>query len=309
MQDPLLARSGLSLDRLASFVAVAEAGGVGAAARGDAVRPSQLSRQLKELEAYFGAALVERRRGAFQLTAAGTTLLEIARGALTRLGDFERQCAGRSTEVHLGAGESVLVWLAVPRLGPLLASVPSGPSGPTVAFTLHNLQSEEIVTRLRDGRLDFGILRQAEVGVGLESLTLGRVSYALFVPGSAPKCGSREPLRRLLNRLPLAVLEGGGAVHDALAAWAAEHQVELNIRLRCSSLVQVAAAVARLGVAAVLPTWAAVAFAAGEVTRVQASFLSQLEVPLRLAWSKRQFGLRPFLDGLAREIGQLLAQR
>lgn len=303
MTHPLLARSGLSLDRLASFVAVADAGGLGAAARGDAVRQSQLSRQLKELESFFGAALVERRRGAFRLTAAGRTLLEIARGALTRLEDFERHCVGALTEVHIGAGESVLVWLLTPRLGPLLEAEPP------VAFTLHNLQSEEIVTRLRDGRLDFGILRQADVGAGLESLALGRVSYALFVPESALARGPREPVRRLLKRLPLAVLEGGGAVQDTLAAWTARHGVAMNIRLRCTSLVQAAAAVARLGLASVLPTWAAAAFAPGQVTQVRLSFLNPLQVPLRLAWTKRQLGVRPFLDRLAKEMGHVLADR
>jgi DNA-binding transcriptional LysR family regulator len=303
MNRPLLARSGLSLDRLASFVAVADAGGLSAAARGVAVRQSQLSRQLKELEEFFGTPLVERRRGAFRLAAAGRTLLEIARGALTRLEDFERQCAGELTEVHIGAGESALVWLLTPRLGPLLETEPK------VAFTLHNLQSGEIVTRLRDGRLDFGILRQTDVGSGLEGLTLGRVSYALLVPATALARGPREPLRQLLNRLPLAVLEGGGAVHDALAAWAAGRGVTLNVRLRCTSLVQAAAAVGPLGVAAVLPTWAAAAFAPGRVAQVRLPFLSSLEAPLRLVWSRRQLGVRPFLDGLAREIGQILARR
>ena len=302
MSSPLLARSGLSLDRLASFVAIADAGGLSAAARGDAVRQSQLSRQLKELEEFFGTALIERRRGVFRLTTDGRMLLEVARGALTRLEDFERHCAGQLTEVHLGAGESVLVWLLMPRLGLLLASEAK------VAFTLHNLQSDEIVTRLRDGRLDFGILRRADVGAGLESVALGRVSYALFVPESALVRGPREPLRRLLARLPLAVLEGGGAVHETLAAWAAGHGVTLNIRLRCTSLVQAAAAVGQLGMAAVLPTWAASAFAPGQVIQVRLSFLSSLEAPLRLVWSKRQLGVRPFLEGVAKELGRILAR-
>lgn len=64
MNRPLLARGGLSLDRLASLVALADARGVSAAARGDPARQSQFSRQLKELEAFFGVALIERRQTA-----------------------------------------------------------------------------------------------------------------------------------------------------------------------------------------------------------------------------------------------------
>ena len=40
--------SGLSLDRLRSFLKVAEAGNLATAAQGDAVRQSQYSRQIKE---------------------------------------------------------------------------------------------------------------------------------------------------------------------------------------------------------------------------------------------------------------------
>ncbi len=302
MNHPLLARSGLSLDRLASLVAMADAGGLSAAAKGDAVRQSQLSRQLKELEAFFGTALVLRRRGVFQLTPAGQNLLDIARGALTGLDDFERHCTGQLTEVHIGAGESVLVWLLTPRLGSLLEAEPK------VTFSLHNLQSEEVTRRLRDGRLDFGILRRQDVAAGLEGAALGIVSHALFVPHTALLPGRRESARQLLSRLPLAVLEGNGAIHEILAAWAAEHRVTLQIRLRCTSLVQVAAAVSRAGLAAVLPLWAARDLPS-EVRQVPLPCLRALEAPLQLVWTRRQFGVRPFLARLAREIPRMIDAR
>ena len=145
MSSPLLARSGLSLARLASYIAIAEVGGLSVATQGDPVRQSLLSRQLKELEEFFGATLIERRRGVFRLTAAGRTLIDIARPSLIQLEDFERRCGGQSTEVHIGAGESVLVWLLTPKLKPLLAA------DSMLVLTLHNLQSETSehqVTRL-----------------------------------------------------------------------------------------------------------------------------------------------------------------
>ena len=48
--------SGLSLDRLRTFLRVAEAGNLAKAAKGDATQQSQFSRQIKELEAFFGVA-------------------------------------------------------------------------------------------------------------------------------------------------------------------------------------------------------------------------------------------------------------
>ncbi len=301
MSSPLLARSGLSLDRLASFIAIADAGGLSVAAQGDPVRQSLLSRQLKELEEFFGATLIERRRGVFRLTAAGRTLIDIARPSLTQLEDFERCCGGQSTEVHIGAGESVLVWLLTPKLKPLLAA------DSRLALTLHNLQSEEITTRLRDGRLDFGIVRRSAVGSGFSSLPAGAVEYAVFVLRSAFPKGQRTTPARLLSQVPVAMLEGGGTVSMALAGWAAENGVRLNVRLRCTSLVQAAAAVKELGMAAVLPMWAHAEFSEHQVIRLSLPSLRGLETPLRLAWSRRQAAIRPFMPGLARLLASALA--
>ncbi len=300
MSSPLLARSGLSLDRMARFLAIADAGGLSAASQADPVRQSQLSRQLKELEEFFGVALIERRRGVFRLTAAGRGLVEIARPALTRLEDFERRCGAQLIEVHVGAGESVLVWLLMPRLKPVLEGEPK------LAFTLHNLQSEDITTRLRDGRLDFGILRRSSVPAGLLSLPLGEVSYALFVPRSGSPKGHAAPLPLLLGRLPFALLEGNNAAGEALSEWAAANGVRLNVRLRCTSLVQAAAAVEHLGMAAVLPAWAESAFPPGRVTRLSVPALKSLATPLHLVWSKRQAAVRPFLSELAAALAGVL---
>jgi DNA-binding transcriptional LysR family regulator len=301
MSSPLLARSGLSLDRLASFVAIAEAGGLSAAAQGDPVRQSQLSRQLKELEEFFGATLIERRRGVFRLTAAGRALIDIARPTLTRLEAFERRCGGQSTEIHLGAGESVLVWLLTPKLKPLLVA------DPQLALTLHNLQSEEIVSRLRDGRLDFGVLRRSAVGAGLLSLPAGAVEYALFIPRAAFPQAQPATAAQLLAQVPVAVLEGTSTVSAALSDWAAENRVRLNIRLRCTSLVQAAAAVKGLGMAAVLPVWAQLEFSTEAVTCLSLPVLRDLATPLRLVWTRRQAAIRPFLGSLGRNVAAALA--
>jgi DNA-binding transcriptional LysR family regulator len=297
----LLSRSGLSLERLASFVAIAEAGGLSAAAQGDAVRQSQLSRQLKELEEFFGVTLIERRRGVFRLTSAGRGLLEIARPALVRLEDFDRRCGAQLNEVHLGAGESVLVWLVAPRLRTLLAREAKA------AFTLHNLQSEDILARLRDGRLDFGVLRGSAVSSGLLSASLGEVEYTLFVPTGAGRKCQKPALVQVLAETPLALLDGSNAVNDALADWASAHGIRLNVRLRCTSLVQAAAAVQKLGMAAVLPVWAESGFTAGTVERLGLVELKALQSPLRLVWSKRQVAIRPFLGPLAKGLARSLS--
>jgi len=71
MNKDLLSESGLSLERLAGFLAVADAGSIAGVAPGDPSRPPLLSRQIKDLEAFFGAKLTRRVGRGLELTDAG----------------------------------------------------------------------------------------------------------------------------------------------------------------------------------------------------------------------------------------------
>ena len=67
MFEKLFAQSGLSLERMKAFAEIVEAGGITAASGDDSNRQSQLSRQLKELERYFGAELLKRGQQRFTI--------------------------------------------------------------------------------------------------------------------------------------------------------------------------------------------------------------------------------------------------
>ena len=82
MNLSILAKTGFLLDRLAGFCAVAGAGSIVGAARGDAVRQSLLSRQIRELEEFFGTELVRRQGRGLVLTAAGVELAALGRNGV-----------------------------------------------------------------------------------------------------------------------------------------------------------------------------------------------------------------------------------
>jgi hypothetical protein len=75
----LFAESGLSLDRLRALLEVGAAGSIVKAAGGDPVRQSQYSRQIKELEDFFRAQLIERQGKGTRLTSHGKELARISR--------------------------------------------------------------------------------------------------------------------------------------------------------------------------------------------------------------------------------------
>jgi DNA-binding transcriptional LysR family regulator len=132
------------------------------------------------------------------------------------------------------------------------------------------------------------------------------VDYALFVSRATLPKGSPESAAKLLSRLPLACLEGNSESNHALASMAVDTGTTIEVRLRCTSLPQVAEAVRHLGLAAVLPVWAGSAFAAGEVVKLDLPILKPLRTPLRLAWSKRQEATRPEIARIAQVIVQQL---
>src|SRR5213080_2960431 len=111
MVAELLSEAGLSLERLQSFCRVAEAGGVTRAAKGDATKQSLYSRQIKELEEFFGAELMRRKGRGIVLTPTGQRLLRMTREQFASLIDFKAECRGQPLEIVIGAGDSIIQWL------------------------------------------------------------------------------------------------------------------------------------------------------------------------------------------------------
>jgi len=287
MHEELFAKAGLSLERLKTFSEIVQAEGITAAAKGDPTRQSQFSRQLKELEEYFATELVKRGRGQFALTWAGKALHELVGTHFAALEELRRACAQVPVEVSIGAGESLIQWLLLPRLPELRRALRN------TTFVLQNLQTEEILAHLADGRTDFGLLRQDAVGKSLKSVRLFKLEFGLFVNRKARPARLPPQPERVLGELPLAILEGESRVNRCLKEQARALAVTLNVQLACSSYTQAAEAVRRLGVAAILPVIARSVFDATEVDQIALPFLKGLARPMALAWSGRVAAIRP----------------
>ncbi|MFZ4595662.1 MAG: LysR family transcriptional regulator, partial [Verrucomicrobiaceae bacterium] len=114
MFETLINQTGISLERLAMLCEIAESGSIGAATAGNANRQSQFSRQLAELETFFGSELLDRRARPFRLNEAGRELAQLARMSLAGLEDFLARSKGARTRLVVGAGESLIQWLLLP---------------------------------------------------------------------------------------------------------------------------------------------------------------------------------------------------
>ncbi len=154
MFETLFSKGGLSLDRLRSFLAMAEAGSIAKAAPGDVVRQSQISRQIRELEEFFGTELTQRRGKTLILTPAGLRLSGLVRGQLQGLDDFRREEQGRPKVFVFGSGTSTLESMIAPRL-PALAEALGGSLLQTESH-----RSRALVEAVQEGRVDFAVVRR-----------------------------------------------------------------------------------------------------------------------------------------------------
>ena len=93
---------------------MADAGSIAKAAPGNITRQSLISRQLRELEEFFGAELTVRRGKTLVLSPAGRRLAVLIREQFRDLSDFQKEQRGDSRSFRIGAGASLLEWLVVP---------------------------------------------------------------------------------------------------------------------------------------------------------------------------------------------------
>ena len=244
--------SGLSLDRLRTFLRVVEAGNLSNAASGDPTKQSQFSRQIKELEAFFGVALTRRVGRRIEITDEGKRLALVIRRQFSELDDFREFMAGRSVNVRFGSQGSVIDWLLVPRLAGLRTALGDA------MVELEQMRSADVVRAVADGRLDFGIVREDAVPKEIKRWPLGEVGYALFAANALWKV--RSSIAELVQNAPIAELLPGGQFTERWHAWLAKEHLVNKVLARVSSFTELTKIVQTGQAAAVLPDLAAVDF-------------------------------------------------
>ena len=127
-------------------------------------------------------------------------------------------------------------------------------------------------------------------------MPLGLIDYALFLPpGMLSSNRSFKFPSQVLDRLPLAVLNGSSEIRQALEEEAQKRKIKLEIRLRFSSFPQLAQAVQTVKVAAIMPTLAAGSLTPGNFQMIRLPFLDGHSRRLSLVWNKPLAEVRPAL--------------
>jgi DNA-binding transcriptional LysR family regulator len=176
----------MELRHLRYFVAVAEEQNVTRAAARLHLSQPPLSRQIRDLEDELGLVLFERSAKAVRLTAAGRVFLDEARAVLGRAQEavesVKAVAAGRKGEIHVGYAPSLTVEI-LPR-----ALREFQEWSPGVRVALHDLSTEEMLTGLREEKIDAALLVEVSKPVlaGLNFEALRRYAVCLAVHPAHP---------------------------------------------------------------------------------------------------------------------------
>lgn len=281
MFDDLFNRDGLSLDRLHTLIQLAEEGTLIRAAKGDIGLQSRYSHRLKDLSGFFGVALTDRVGKTIRLTEAGEQLVKLSREHFQSLMQFMHEARGSAMSFRLGSADSLLQWLAVPSVAGLRRP------GAPLRFTLQNLGTEDIVARLQDQRLEFGLVSGDAILRGLKTKPICRVSYIIVVPYRISVRRGMLTLKQALLESPHVAMPRSSVTRQSIDRIAEKFGQRFDPLLECDSEAQCAAAVRTGQFAAVLPLWAWDSNTTVEHSICDDPGLESLDQRLVLAWHPR----------------------
>ncbi|MEY4483455.1 MAG: hypothetical protein RL693_907 [Verrucomicrobiota bacterium] len=298
MFEKLFSTAGLSLERLRSFLRVAEAGSITKAADGDPIKQSQFSRQIRELETFFGTELTRRKGKSIELSPNGERLASLIRQEFQALEDFHQQVNAESRSFTLGAGGSILDW-HVAQKSALVSKIL-----PDVTWRFESHRSKDLVERVRDGRIDFAIVRRNAVPEGQPMKRLGVLSYIGAVPFTmAKRFGAAEELTlQELSQLPFAIPSTEGQFHEVLAKSFENEDAILRPLAHCQGFQQVWALIQAGACAGVLPSITP----RDGFKAFQLPALASYRRDLVLHWNKRQMERRNISPSLLRDIANAM---
>lgn len=307
MFDALFSKAGLSLDRLRSFLEMAEAGGIAKAAPGDAVRQSQISRQIRELEEFFGTELTLRRGKGLVLTQAGSRLADLIREQLQGLDDFRREEERRPKVFVLGAGASLLEWLVTPKLAAF-----AGALGDAQLRT-ESHRSRALVEAVREGRVDLAVVRRDAIADPSKKNChpLLKLSFHLCVPRRLLPMGATVADLAdsgIWGTLPFATGRDGGQLDQAIRVAMAKVGIDFRPRFECGSMLQVRQLLVQETCAAVMPNLALEGLDDRKILVAPCAPLALYGRILVLHWNPRQMERRGVTTAAIRTCAQALTE-
>jgi DNA-binding transcriptional LysR family regulator len=312
MFNTLFDRKGLSLDRLRRFCEVARAGSISQAEESNRRVQSSYSRDIAALEAHFGFRLfgpadnrARSGRPLPALTPQGVALLSLATDILHRLEEFH-DFSDRPKRIRIGGGATAMHWVVQAHLSAMMAALPD-----TTIDVCDCATQEEAVEALRLDRLDYAVVDESSVATApfpQRAISLGTLSYSLYLHREAVDLAARHSANRLLSGTPWVAL--GDSAHTAaeLVAELDRQGVAVRLAATLSSFRQAASLLRGPALAALFPTLAESEMTRLGFQRIQHPLLETVRVPISLLYNEEHQALRPYRSAVAETLGRIMSE-
>lgn len=216
------------------FLHTAKAGNLTKAAQELYITQPSVSYAIKQMEEALGVSLFYRLPKGVKLTVEGRALLDFVEPSFalldageTKLHNLKRLEGG---ELRVGASDSLLKHLLLPHLDAFHAQYPD------IRIRLSHGKTPDIVQRLKEGQIDFGIVHMpvADPYVEAEALT---VIQDAFVAGEAYKeLAGRTLSAEELGALPLLLLSQGSSTRRFVEQWFAAQGISIEADIELGSI-------------------------------------------------------------------------
>jgi len=216
------------------LLAVARTGSVRGAAENLHIAASAISRQILELEAECGQALLERLPRGVVLTEAGRVVVEHAQRQMDEMGLLEdrlrRLQGARQGTVRLCCGAGFLPDLMDHGLAGFSEAHPG------IAFRVATATSDGIMAALAQGEADVGIAYTPPAHPDVRSVTSADQPLQAVLPPDHPLALARTPVPlRSFASEPVALLPADHGIRQLVARVEADGDFQLEPRLETAS--------------------------------------------------------------------------
>jgi len=290
----IFSKNGVSLERLQTLAEVLQAGSFALAAKGDTNRATLISRQMTELEEALSIKLLDRTRKPFQPTPAARRLADACERFVREVEEVSAEAVGLQLPITVGAGEVVIREFLIPKIGR------QSKGKQPVSWVMRNLTWRKIQEGLAAERLDIGIASGLEASGNVEVVKLVSYGFKLLLPEHLHPDQSGW---KILEDMPVVVMDGDGKFRQFLAECERDHGVKLKIGAECTSYPQAADLAEVAGWAVFVPEywWRRRKEWAARTQKLPG--LEQHQRTFQLGWNKKIAERRPEVARLVKALG------
>jgi len=223
----------MELAQLRSFIQIAESGSMTRAAENLCLTQPAVTQHIQALENEWGVKLFDRHPRGMRLTQAGALLRTYAQNCLASLEDCRLAIseleAGQRGQVIIGAGVTTSIFVLPDWLRAFRAKFPA------VEMIIRTGRSREILSLLKEGEIDLGIITTPIEHPHLALQRLFDEEIILVVPIDHPFAGTNILAERLVE-IPLILFPHGNGFRSYLDQALAQASVPVTIKMETDSV-------------------------------------------------------------------------